>query len=335
MASSGVVTYRPTANTAINQALLMVGAIDPENNNTPTANQTANALTAGNMLLKTWETNGLQLWERRWAVVFPQETQGLFVLGSPGPAGDHACLSTPMNGGFVQTTLSAAAASGASTISVTSVTGQLSTAGNTAVSITNAYNIGIQLDDGTLQWTTVNGAPSGTTVTLAATLTGAAASGNYVYCYQTKLIRPLRVIDGFVRHVAGGNDTPIRTISRQEYMRFGNKSSQGTPTQIYYDPQTNVGNLYVYPTFSSVAQLLFVDIQRPIEDLATASDDFDLPQEWAEALTYNIAWRLAPAYTLPSSTYKQIKELAIFTFDKLNTWDQEMASMFLQPNTEN
>jgi hypothetical protein len=41
--------------------------------------------------------------------------------------------------------------------------------------VATTYNIGVQLDDGTFQWTTVNGAPSGFTVTLTAVLTDSAA----------------------------------------------------------------------------------------------------------------------------------------------------------------
>jgi hypothetical protein len=333
LAVSGTITYRPTASTIITDALTQVGGIDPESGLGASATQTATALRMLNALVKTWGTRGLQLWERRYGVVFPQNGQGLFVLGSPGPAGDHACLTTPLNGGFIQTTLSADAASGATTISVTSVTGQLDTVGNPAVSITNAYNIGIELDDGTLQWTTVSGAPSGTTVTLAAALTDDAGEGNYVYCYQTKLIRPLRIVDAFVRQVAAGNDVPCRVMSREEYNRFGSKSSEGTPVQLYYDPQSNTGNLYIYPTFSSVQQLLFIQFEKPIDDFATTADDFDMPQEWAEALMWNLAWRLCPSYQTPKDTVKEIKELALFTYEQIDGWDQEVASMFLQPST--
>ena len=332
MASSGTVTYRATANTIINGALRLLGAIDAENNNSPSTNQTSGGLEALNMLVKTWQTNGLQLWERKYAVIFPRVGQAVYVLGSPGPAGDHACLSTPLNAGYVQTTLSAAAASGATTISVTSVTGQLSTTGNTAVTITTAYNIGVQLDSGDLQWTTVNGAPSGTTVTLTAVLTGAAAAGNYVFCYQTKLFRPLRILDAFMRVITGGNDIPVRILSRDEYNRFGMKSSQGTAVQLYYDPQVNTGHLYWYPVPSNVTQNLFIEFQKPIEDFATSADDFDMPQEWADALKFNLARRLAPEYEVSQYKYNQIKDLADETYKAINNWDQETASIYLQPS---
>jgi hypothetical protein len=47
--------------------------------------------------------------------------------------------------------------------------------------VATTYNIGVQLDDGTFQWTTVNGAPSGSTVTLTAVLTDSAAPATWFW----------------------------------------------------------------------------------------------------------------------------------------------------------
>lgn len=330
MATSGTVTYRANALVIVNAALRLCGAYDSEGGSSSTQ-QKNDALEALNMLVKAWEANGLQLWERRWAVIFPQKNQGVYVLGSPGPAGDHATLTTPLNGGFVQTTLSSAAADAATSIVVTSATGQLSTVGNTAVSITAGYYIGIQVDDGSTHWTTVSSV-SGTTIGLTDALDDSAESGNYVYCYQTKLIRPLRILDGFVRQAQQGNDSPMKPLSREEYNRFGLKSSAGSPVQYYYDQQANTGNLYVYPVPSLATQLIFLEIQRPIDDFSSTSDDFDLPQEWADALKYNLARRIAPEYEVSQYKYNQIKDLADETFALLNSWDQESASLLLQPS---
>lgn len=339
MTTSGTVTYRNTRDQIIYGALRLCSAYDPENTSGPTAGQISNASETLNQMVKAWEAKGLQLWERKNAVIFPQKSQGIYVLGSPGPAGDHACLSTPLGSGFVQTTLASSAASGASSIVVTTTSG-LSTTGITVTSITNAYNIGIELDSGTVQWTTVSGSPSGTTVTLAATLTGAAAAGNQVFCYQTKLIRPLRIIDAFTHQLngsgtgyptSGGSQIPVRIISKEEYNRFGNKAAVGTPIQLAYETQANTGYVYVYPNFLNADQILFIEITKPIEDFNSSSDDFDLPQEWGEVLKFQLAIRLAPEYEVPREKFEQIKELATAAFMFVDNGDQEQASILLQP----
>lgn len=332
MATSGTVTFRINRDQIIYDVLTLIGAIDPENGATPSTVQTNNTARSLNKLVKFWETRGIELWERKYGVIFPQKSQGVFVLGSPGPAGDHACISTPIGAGFVQTTLSANAAAAASTITVTSLTGSsLNTVGNAATTISSTYNIGIQLDTGYVQWTTVNGVPSGTTVTLTNPLTSASTAGNNVYCYQTKLIRPLRILDGFVRQVSQTNDVPMLIIAREQYNRFGQKQSAGTPIQMYYDPQENAGHLYIYPQFQACNQLLYIEFQNPIEDFTSATDDFDMPQEWVDALVFNTAYRVAPMYEVTKDKFDQLRELAKMSYEQLDGWDQETASIYLQP----
>ncbi len=332
MTTSGTIVFRSTRDELIQGALRLCKAIDPENTGAtiPTAAQVTNAAEALNMMVKTWETEGLQLWERKYGVIFPQKAQQVYTLGSPGPGGDHACLSTPVGTGYVKTTLTAAIAIAGTTAALTAIS-NTGTVGVPAITIATTWNIGIQQSDGTMHWTTVNGAPSGLNVTLTTGPTVACAVGATVFAYLTKLMRPLRILDGFVRQ-ASLNDVPCLMIPRENYNRFGNKYSQGTSIQLYYDPQENTGHLYVYPTTQDVTQQIFIEFQKPIEDFAAAANDFDLPQEWGEALKFNLALRIAPEYGVKKDQYAMIKELATMSFAKLNAWDQENASVFIQPS---
>lgn len=76
------------------------------------------------------------------------------------------------SGYAADTTLSSGATTNATSLSVASATG-----------ILNGQSIGILLDSGAWHWTTVNGAPSGNTVTIATGLPSAAASGKRVLTY--------------------------------------------------------------------------------------------------------------------------------------------------------
>lgn len=328
MSTSGTVVYKTNRDGIINAALRLCGVIDPENSASVTATMTTNAAEALNMLAKSWEARGVQLWEKRYAVVFPQLNQGQYVLGGPGPAGDHACLSTPLGTGFVQTTVT----SQSGTSLVVGSTSNTGTVGTPAITMASGWNIGIQQPNGTLYWTTINGAPVGTTVTLTASSGTNATAGSVVYAYQTKLFRPLRITDGFVRQTTGGNDVPIQIIPRENYNRFGNKTSSGTSIQATYDPQLTTGYLYLYPVPSTVNQLIYLEIQKPIDDFTNSTDDYDLPQEWAEALKFNLALRIAPEYGVPRERYEQIKELAVTSYQIIDSWDQELASVYLMPN---
>lgn len=331
MATSGTVTYQNTRDDVVKGALRLVNAYDPENTAGPTANQISNAAETLQQILKFWETFGVHVWERKYGVVFPQQNQGTFVLGSPGPAGDHATLSSPIGSNYVATTLVSGGSAGSTAIIVTSVNSPLNTAGNAAFTISDTYNIGIQLDTGAVQWTTVSGAPSGTTVTLAAALTSGATAGNYIYCYQTKLVRPLRLKDGFLRNMGQGNDTPAKIISREEYNRFGMKASPGTPIQLYYDVQATVGHLYVYPTFNASDKLMFIEFEAPIQDITGSTDNFDLPQEWMLPLRCNLAYWIAPEYEVTSEKFGMIQSQAEKSLGQVLGWDQEDASVLVQP----
>jgi hypothetical protein len=334
MTTSGTVTFRTNRDQIIQSALRLCNAIDPENTAAITTSQITNAAEALNLMVKSWETTGLQLWERKYAAIFPQKGQEFYALGNPGPSGDHACLSTPLGTGFIDTTATNGVAASVTTLVVTATSNAgtvFATIGVPAITMASGDNIGIQQTDGTMFWTTINGALAGNTVTLTTGPTIGCSAGARVITYTTKLVKPLRLLDGFTRQ-SGGNDIPHLIISRELYNRFGMKSSQGTSIQLYYDVQENTGHLYVYPTTADVTQTLFIEFQKPIEDFNSASDDFDMPGEWGEALKYNLALRIAPEYSVPKEKYDMIKELASVTFGALDSWDQEAASVFIQPS---
>lgn len=330
MATSGVNTFRLNRDQIITQALIKVGAIDPENPSSVTTTQTTNTSNVLNMMVKSWTAIGLELWERKYGIVFLQENQGTYVLGSPGPSGDHATLSTPMSTGYVKTTLSAAVNAGATAVTLTSISSS-GTVGTPAVTIATTWNIGIAISTGTIEWHTVNGAPVGTVITLNSAMVGSAIAGSVVYSYQTKLMKPMRVVDAFVRQNAG-SDIPVRLISREEYNRFGLKSSAGTSIQAYYDPQENTGHLYIYPVPNDVTQQLFIEFQKPIDDFVNSTDDFDFPQEWGETIVWNLARRLIPDYRVPTETASDIRQFARDSLNMILGWDQENTSLFLAPS---
>lgn len=330
MATSGVMTFRLNRDQVLTQALINVAAVDPEQGS-PTANQITHSATHLNLMVKAWEAHSLQLWERKYGVVFPQKNQGLYVLGNPGPGGDHAVLTDNLNlGDFIQTTLSVAAAAAATSVTLTSIT-NVGTVGNPAITLATTWFIGIELDSGSLFWTTVNGAPAGNVVTLLTGLPSSASAGLTVYAYQTKLMRPLRILDAFYRQ-QGGNDIPIRLISREEYNRFGVKTSQGTPIQLFYDPQINTGLVELYPQPTDVKGQIYIEFQKPIEDFVSSTDDFDFPQEWGEALIWNLSLRLCTPYRVPTEQYNRIALMAASSLDLVKNWDQEYSSVLFQPS---
>lgn len=267
-----------------------------------------------NAMLKAWNADGLHLWCKSEGVLFLTADQQKYDISSSST--DHHALAADV----VQTTLSADEASGQTVISLTSTTGMAS-----------GDRIGVELDGGTMHWTTINGAPTATEATLTVALTGAAASGATVYAYTTKIARPARVI-GARRRDDGGIETPIAVLERPDYMDHqANKASSSFVNQLFYDRQLTTGYLYVWPTSDNVTDTIRFTFERPLEDADTLTETIDLPQEGLEALTFNLAYRLSYRHSFPFNERQLLRNDALAMKEKFLSFDREYGSVFFQP----
>jgi hypothetical protein len=326
MTTSGTYVKTFTRQELINSSFRLVGVgVQGEN---LSSEDMANGVLACQMLLKHMTTQGLHLWKRQWIVVFMAEDQVRYRLG---PGGDRACFEASLTA----TTIGANEATGQTVLTLTSSAGM--TAGD---------NIGIVLDDGSLFWTTIVSVDDATTVTVTNAITDAASAGAQVFSYPTTAVipRPSRLANGFTRvwnvNVAN-NDTEMLMISEQEYRILGNKNAQGRQNQYYYTPAlgqgaydvaTAKGDLYVYSQPNNTAYTSHFSAEIPVQNVDTDSADFDIPPEWFRALRYWLARDLAMEYGYPVSNMSQLSALAEQALDDVLGWDQEPASLLLQPD---
>ena len=151
--------------------------------------------------------------------------------------------------------------------------------------------------------------------------------------YTLTTPKPLKVIQAWYRNVTSNVDVPMRVITRDEYNRLGNKSSAGTPIQVYYEPRRDDGILHVFPTPSATDAAnvsIHIVYQAPFDDFDQATDTPDFPQEWYDAVTYGLATRLAPEYGLPIPDRKTLwQEMSIIKQDALN-FGLEEGSIYFQ-----
>jgi hypothetical protein len=310
MATSGSVDFSMQRDDVITFALKKIGILPT--GGTATTNQKADAATELNMIVKHMEVAGLQLWAKKQGFLFLQADTAVYQLG--GSAYDKATNS------YAKTTLSADAAASATSLSVASITG-----------ISNADQIGIVLDDGTLHWDVVNGAPSGTTVTLTTGLASAASSGAYVFAYTNNITKPLRVYSAHRRDTSG-IDTELVMSSLDEYNDLSNKTSDGTVTQLAVRPDNAYTEMYVWPEPDDVSDVIMFWYQRPFEDFDASTDTPDLPQEWYLTLGYMLAMHLAITYGVPDRIRSEVRNMAMLLEIDIESWDQEDASIYLQPD---
>jgi hypothetical protein len=260
---------------------------------------------------------GLKVWSRKDGFLFLSNSTGTYSLG---PSGSGWATS------FTQTTLASSQSSGASTISVAS-----------ASSISNGDNIGVSLSDGSIQWTTVNGAPVGTTVTLTAVLTASATSGAGVYNYATSLQarRPLQIITAVLRD-SNSNDVPLWFYNLQDYETLPSKANPqntGDPTTLYYQAVLTNGILRTdVAAAADTTKYIHMVYLSPIEDFNSATDTPDYPQEWYRPLVKSLSVEIAPAFSLPvTQDMLQAKSEAMAIAGRSNP---ETSSMFFMPKND-
>ncbi len=292
MTTSGVVTFNRTRNEIIHHAGRKVGAWAA--GETVGAQAVADFAEALNIMVKHWQGQGIQIWRTTEAVLFLAVDQASYSLGST--ATDHSTES------FVETALATAEAASSTSLGVSSIVG-----------ISSGDQIGIELDDGTMHWTTVNGAPAGSTVVITTGLASAAAIGNRVVTYTTQLVRPLQIISARRYNFDSAIDTPVDVQDRIEYQELPNKTSGGPVNGIYYDRRggaNGLGLLYAWPRPDSVNDCIKMTVARPIQDFTVAGDNADVPTEWLQALIWNLALQMAPEFDVPPNKFSMIEKMA-------------------------
>ena len=312
MATSNSTNFTLTTNDIIVEALEQLGVLSPYDS--LSGEDYASCLKTLNMMVKSWQAQGLHLWTETEAVLMLTKDQSNYQLGNS--SSDYASDE------IYKTELSVAGVASDTSLSVDSTT-------NMAVSDV----IGVELDDDTIHWTTISSVTDSTTVVLASGLASAAAIDNNVYWYTTAMSKPLRISDCRVLQ-DDGTEREMREISRKTYFNFINKALTGTPNQFYVDYQRDHAQIYVYPTPVDSSSRLRITYKRIIEDFDSSTDTADLPQEWLETIVYNLAVRLAPKYHKEEKvvTGTGIALLAAQTLETLKGWDSEKASLKFIPN---
>lgn len=313
MTTSGTVDFSVNRDAVITEALQYCGVLG--DGVSPDTAQLASCSRTLNLMVKSWINNGIGLWVVQRATIFLEKDKGSYNFG---PTGDHITES------FSSTTLSSAAADTDTTILVTSIAG-----------ISSGDFIGIILDDNTSHWTTVNGAPAGSTVTLTDAMDGSATTGKAVYFYTTKADRGRRIGNVNHRVLDTSSDTPMQVIGRESYYHnYGNKTNNGQPTDVYFDPQLINAVLYVFPEPDRSDNSLELTYQRPLEDFDASGNTPDFPQEYWSALCWNLAKQVMTKYGVPKGMRQEIREMAMMTLADAMFFDTEDASMYLEVNMQ-
>jgi len=142
-------------------------------------------------------------------------------------------------------------------------------------------------------------------------------------------VRPLRLTYAVRRQ--SNIDIPINIISKQEYQALPNKTNEGPTISAYYDPQLTDGVLYVWYTGDSGNDTIICTFADPIDLLDSSTDSPDVPDEWIETITYNLAVRACPL--LHVSVPQEVAVVAAQSLDMLSNFDSDPAPIQFMPRS--
>lgn len=275
---------------------------------TPSAADIKDASEALNIIIKEWMVDGLQVWLQDEITIYQVKSKQFYELHATG---DHATSSG------VKTKLQSSTAAGATTLSVDSTAG-----------MTLADNIGTEVAGGVIHWTTIAAVVDANTVTLTVGLPGSANAANHVFAYTTRVGLPYQITN-IIRRDENNFDTPVETMSREEYMALSDKSSGGFVSNYFYDKQLLLGRLHVWPTTNNVRDTLVAYVQREVEDFDNAADDPDFPKYYTRALKFQLAADLGPEHGISNSRITLFTNIAADAKKRAGDYDVEDGSIYV------
>lgn len=292
MATSGSFDYSVTAADIIQSALEDIGRLQP--NESVTSSDSTLCLKRLNFIVKQLQGNadmaqGLKVWTRQRVKLMLAKGQQAYTIG---PASTDSRASTAVG----ITTLSAAVAAGQTVLSITSNTDTTSYPGTT-ITMTASDFVGIELDDGTIQWTTISGTPAAT-MTVAVALTSAAAAGNYVYWFTSRAQR-FPVLEYAVLRNSDSIDVTLDVYTDvQQYEALPDKTADGDPVSILVEPLRLNTRITTDFQPNDVTKQIIMTVLYPAEDYDATTNDIAFPQEWFKRLEWELALAICPAFEI-------------------------------------
>lgn len=310
MTTSGQTNYSPQAVKIFTDAMIDLAVINEDEALTPAQLQAC--FRKANGLIKNWEATGLHVWTEQEGILFLQKGQTRYLLG--GASTDHFADAF----GYQLTTTSANVAAAGAAVPLASTAGFAAN-----------QKVGIVMDTGEAFWTTVNGAPAGGAITLAAGVSGAVSAGAFVYSYTTDNVRPLQVPAARRLAFTGMVETPLGKLwSRREYMDQPNKTATGLTTAAFYNPARDQGEMFVWQSPPDANSALRFTWYRPLETFLTNTDTADMPDEWSLALEWNLAKEMGLGQSIPAERWKEITAMAAEKFELVSGYDREAQSIY-------
>lgn len=109
---------------------------------------------------------------------------------------------------------------------------------------------------------------------------------------------PVKIAEAIMQQQPNSAKINIEILPAYDYNLLPSNST-GVVVNMKYQPFINYGVVSVWPTPNTDNQVLTLSYYRPFEVFNSGTDTPDFPQEWQNALIYQLALILADEYGLP------------------------------------
>lgn len=161
---------------------------------------------------------------------------------------------------------------------------------------------------------------------------------------------PLKIVQAHRRTTfADGSvlDVPMSIYTKTEWQNIPTKLQAGAPIALWYRHPTVPGatvavgqiNLWPQPDATFISSggntgSILISYMEPFDDFDSSTDNPDVPAEFYNALTWNLAEALSYEYGLPLSDRMAIGKKAVQSRMIALSFDQEEGSIFFQPQPD-
>ena len=127
-------------------------------------------------------------------------------------------------------------------------------------------------------------------------------------------------------------DTPLRPITREEYMAIGNKTTKATPTMVWFSRELGQSKMVLSPIPPDGATgRVHYDAIKKSQDFDAAGDNPDFTEEWFEALYLGLADKVSLSFNLPRGERMDLKNEAMMAKNLAMMGDNENTSLQISP----
>lgn len=143
---------------------------------------------------------------------------------------------------------------------------------------------------------------------------------------------PLKISEATFQYVGSNSEQDVEIKANYDFNLLPS-NSQGVVVSMKYQPFINFGVVTVWPTPSTANGTLTLTYQAPYDVFVDGANTPDFPQEWQNALIYNLSLLLSDEYGIPLPDKQWIEKQATKHLSQALDFGTEEASVTLYPES--